>query len=371
MPKVSDLRMNPHSMWRRRLVVYWCCQAAGWGGYFVVSIVASQSFTKLSFRIVVFYLFLGIGGILLTHGFRAYLRWNGWIELPLQRLLPRVLAANLLMSLILVGAGFLYSRFLPLKLNMGPHRDPISLLATVFLFVFNDFIILTIWAGIYFGVAYFERQQRAKMERYQSRTALVEAELKGLRSQLNPHFLFNALNSLRGLVVEDPSRSQSAITQLAGILRYHLTSGERSLVPLGEELATVEQYLSLELVRFEDRLSIVTEAETRAKSCLVPPLAVQTLVENAIKYGVSHDAAPGRIAVSAGINADRLVIVVGNTGTLRLDAAQDSTGLGLTNLRTRLRLLFAEQASLELHEPSPGWVEARLVLPMMQSFGTT
>ena len=184
-----------------------------------------------------------------------------------------------------------------------------------------------------------------------------------MKSQLNPHFLFNSLNSLRALVLEDPPRAQDAVTQLAAILRYHLQSGERSLVPLAEELATVEQYLALELIRFEDRLTIERAIDPEALPCLVPPLSLQSLVENAVKYGVSRDTGAAVIRVAARVHEERLDISVRNTGALRAESASASTGLGLTNLRTRLRLLFADRASCELSEPETGWVEARMILP--------
>jgi LytS/YehU family sensor histidine kinase len=283
-------------------------------------------------------------GIVLTHSFRRFLWWRGWLELPVPRLIPRVVAANFLLALALVAIVTVYFIALPPAGTAFGARGRTALIATWVVFVFNDFIIFTLWSGIYFGVAYFERQRGAEIERYQAQTALAEAELRGLRSQLNPHFFFNCLNSLRALVVEDPARAQEAITQMAAILRYHLQSGERSLVPLADELETVEQYLALELIRFEDRLTIERTIDPNALPCLVPPLALQTLLENAIKYGVSRETGGSRIELAAVID-QQLEISVRNTGTLRASST-GSTGVGLTNLRTRLRLLFAERAAL-------------------------
>ena len=191
-----------------------------------------------------------------------------------------------------------------------------------------------------------------------------------MKSQLNPHFFFNSLNSLRALVMEDPRRAQEAITQLAEILRYHLESGERSLVQLADEITTAEQYLALELIRFEDRLTVERAFDPRALSFLVPPLALQTLVENAVKYGVSRDRGLAVIRLSASVDDELLEVTVRNTGSLRTDRGSASTGVGLTNLRTRLRLLFGDGASFLLHEPEPGWVEARMSLPAAQTLAT-
>jgi two-component sensor histidine kinase len=351
----------------RPRAAYWLCQTSGWGAFLLVNIFASQGFLTLSWRLVSGYVFLSVCGILLTHGFRSFLWRRGWIELPITRLIPRLIIANLILAVALVALVFAYFSALPPEGHSYTARGPTAFSAMIVVFTFNDFIILTLWSGIYFGFAHFERQRRLEIERYQAQTALAEAELRGLRSQLNPHFFFNSLNSLRALVVEDPARAQEAITQLAAILRSHLQSSEHSLVPLADEIGTVEQYLALELIRFEDRLTIEREVDPDALLFFVPPLALQTLVENAVKYGVSRDEGAGVIRISAKVSAGRLLVSVRNTGALRRASSTESMGLGLSNLRTRLRLLFAERASLDLCEPERGWVEASIVLPATQT----
>lgn len=346
---------------------YWWCQAGGWGAFFLFTVSTSPGFAAFSWHIVGGYFLLCSSGLLITHALRALILRRRWLDLPIAKLLPRILATNLGLAVILVAIVWVYFIFLPPPKLVSWRHDRAATVAIAATFVSNDFIILALWSGIYFGVAFFKRQRRMEIERYQAQTALAEAELRGLKTQLNPHFLFNSLNSLRALVVEDPARAQEAITQLAAILRYHLQSGERSLVPLADELATVEQYLALELIRFEDRLTIERALAPEALACLVPPLALQTLVENAVKYGVSRDPGPGRLRLTARPHDGALEIAISNTGSLRASAAADSTGLGLTNLRTRLRLLFGGRASLELHEPEPGWVEARMLLPLTKS----
>jgi hypothetical protein len=359
--------MKDRSTPPRPRTAYWLCQAGGWGAFFLVNTFTSQGFLTLSWRLVSGYLFLSVCGILLTHGFRSFLWRRGWIELPIPRIVPRVIATNLILAIALVALVFAYFIILPPGGPAYTARGSTALLATIVVFIFNDFIILTLWSGIYFGFAYFKRQRRLEIERYQAQAALAKAELRALRSQLNPHFLFNSLNSLRALVVEDPSRAQEAITQIAAILRYHLQSSEHALVPLAKEIDTVELYLALELIRFEDRLIVEREVDPAALLFFVPPLALQTLVENAVKYGISRDEGAGRIRISAAVDDGRLSISVRNTGGLRAVSANNSTGLGLTNLRTRLRLLFAESASLDLREPESGWVEACIVLPATQT----
>ncbi len=346
---------------------YWWCQAGGWGGYFLVNAFTSAGFVTPSWRLASGYLFLSVLGVFLSHGYRAFILRRGWIDLPVPKLIPRAIATNFILAVVLVALVTLYFFVVPPPGHGYGAHGRVALIATWGVFIFNDFIIFTIWSGIYFGFTYFKQQRRAEIDRYQAQTALAEAELRGLKSQLNPHFLFNSLNSLRALVLEDPARAQDAITQLSAILRYHLQSGERSLVPLADEIETVEQYLALELIRFEDRLTIERSLDPTAFSFLVPPLALQTMVENAIKYGVSRDAGTSVIQLKASAGDESLEVSVRNTGHLRNGSSPASTGLGLTNLSTRLRLLFADRASLELTEPQRGWVEARMVVPLTKT----
>ena len=349
---------------------YWWCQACGWGLLLLINVATTQAFTDVTGRMIGSFVWLSVVGILVTHALRSLILRRAWIERPIAKLLPRIVAMNALLALLLVSAMWLYFLVLPFPAPVSWSRSGVQAMSMYLIFLFNDFIILTLWSGIYFGVAYFERQQRMQIAHYEAKTALAEAELRGLKSQLNPHFFFNSLNSLRALVLENPARAQEAITQMAEILRYHLQSGERSLVPLAEEVATVEQYLALELIRFEDRLTVEQAIDASVLPFLVPPLALQTLVENAVKYGVSRDAGAGTIQLSARVADHQLAISVRNTGTLRSPAPAGSTGVGLTNLRTRLRLLFADRASLELTQPERGWVEARILLPATQSLET-
>jgi hypothetical protein len=359
--------MKARSTLPRPPIAYWWCQIIGWSALFLINIFTTQGFTTVTWRVAGSFIWLSALGLLVTHGLRAIVLRRGWIDLPIARLLPRIVSVNLALALLLVGGVWLYFLLPPQSGTASWMKGGRAMAAANFLFVFNDFIILTLWSGIYFGFAFSKRQRRMEIERYQAQTALAEAELRGLKSQLNPHFFFNSLNSLRALVVEDPARAQEAITQMAAILRYHLQSGERSLVPLLDEIETVELYLALELIRFEDRLVVEREVDPEALRFFVPPLALQMLVENAVKYGVSRDEGTGIIRISAKVSENRLIIAVRNTGALHGAASTDSTALGLSNLRTRLRLLFAEHASLELGEPEHGWVEAYMVLPATQA----
>jgi len=196
--------------------------------------------------------------------------------------------------------------------------------------------------------------------------ATKEAELRALKSQVNPHFIFNSLNSLRSLIDEDPRRARLAVTQLANLLRYSLQSGQMETVSFEQELQVVQDYLALEQVRFEDRLHLRLDIAEDTLSLQIPPMLLQTLAENAIKYGIAQQPAGGEIAISAQRDKGLFRIQVSNPGTLAPSGGQpgSSTGLGIKNALDRLRLLFGERASLELIQGAPGQVLAQVSIPL-------
>jgi sensor histidine kinase YesM len=196
-----------------------------------------------------------------------------------------------------------------------------------------------------------------------------EAELRALKSQVNPHFLFNSLNSLRALIDEDAPRAREAVTRLANILRYSLQSGQVETVSLKDELQAVEDYLALEQIRHEERLLVRWDVADEARLQPVPPMLLQTLVENAVKYGISARREGGLVAISAQIENSILRIRVSNPGELTSPAnaasakAGSSTGVGLRNASERLKLLYGDHAVLRLFSEPVGCVTAEVSLP--------
>ena len=176
---------------------------------------------------------------------------------------------------------------------------------------------------------------------------LQAAELRLLKSQLNPHFLFNALNTIRSLIAYDPSRARDAVTHLAGMLRYTLSSSQDELVSLAQELEIVNDYLALESMRFEERLQIEMDIAQNARGVRIPVMLLQTVVENAIKHGIAELPAGGVLRISAALDGDLLAMEVSNP---RPHSGHNSTqeGVGLKNAAERLRLLFGPRGSLEL-----------------------
>jgi len=215
-----------------------------------------------------------------------------------------------------------------------------------------------ILAKIYFAL--HARRQRDARELELTLDAR-NAQLEMLRAQVNPHFLFNCLNSLRALIAENPERAASMVTSLSDLLRYSLQSDRRHTVSLAEELAIVDEYVSLERVRFEDRLRFERTLDPGVLETRVPPMLVQVLVENAVKHGVAALPEGGVVRVRATLDGGNMTLSVSNSGSMR--HAYDAGGHGLRNVMTRLRLLYDHHASFSLTDTTSETV-ATVTLPV-------
>jgi LytS/YehU family sensor histidine kinase len=223
-------------------------------------------------------------------------------------------------------------------------------------------LFVFLWTVIYFCVHYFESFQIAEVEKLRIAVVAKDAQLQVVISQVNPHFIFNCLNSLRGLIVEDPARAQNMVTELSSILRYSLQSGRNQTVPLQAELDAVSAYLKLEGIRLEERLQVSIDIDPNSLQAMIPPMLVQTLVENGVKHGVAQLPGGGEIRVISHVASHALRIEVRNTGQVREDGT--STRLGLENARERLRLLYGNAASLILRNYDATSVIAEVSIPL-------
>lgn len=231
---------------------------------------------------------------------------------------------------------------------------------------------LLVWNTAYFGIDLLQNSHAIKLDAAQAKLTARAGELKQLQDQLNPHFLFNALNIVKASTA-DPRIAAEAVQTLADYLRFCLQAS-RPLEPLSRELDALELYLSLQYIRFQDDLDCSIEASPDAMKAMVPPMLVQPLLENAFKYGARTSAMPLRIHVRAYENRGWLIISVANSGVWLPSARKDSapadadagTGIGLTNLRRRLALVYGEQATLEIGDVD-AMVTATLRLPLIQA----
>lgn len=342
--------------------VYWLCQLLGWGGYGLIYFgVVLVPLHQAGWRQVVSdaaYCAAGLGG---THLLRGVMQQQRWLQREARTLLLRLTGASVFLGT--VQAVVLDAFLVMFRLIEG--RDVAQLPAALAITTFFSAILIGLWLAIYFVVVSARSRRRAEMDRLSAEVILQETQLKALRQQLNPHFLFNCLNSIRSMIEEDPARAREMLTRLADLLRYALQTGEQGIVTFAEELKVVDDYLALESVRLEERLILEKSIEEAALATLFPAMMLQGMVENAIKHGIAQLPSGGRLAIEARCDHDQLVVTVENTG--QLSAAARQGGIGLKNALARLQLLYQNRAGIEMYESEMASVVVRLWLPMGQN----
>ncbi|HWZ61934.1 MAG TPA: histidine kinase [Steroidobacteraceae bacterium] len=224
-------------------------------------------------------------------------------------------------------------------------------------------LVVAVWCAVVLAVNEVKHRRAAETEALRLALLAQTSQLNALRSQLNPHFLFNCLNGLRELIDADRDRARQVVELLAGLLRYTLRADRVATVSLAEELGAVEDYLALERVRFDERLRVRLNIDPRSTAARLPPMLLQTLVENGVKHGIARLPAGGELTVVAAIVAGSLHIQVTNPGKLSHSAA-GPPAVGLDNARERLRLMYGDGASLRLDAGDEFTVRAQLVIPL-------
>lgn len=222
---------------------------------------------------------------------------------------------------------------------------------------------LAIWMLIYFFFQYSKKQLVMERENNQLERAFQETEGKVLRAQMNPHFVFNALNSIRALITEDPSKAKKGINQLSKLLRSSLLTERKKTISIAEELDTIIDYLNLEKIRYEERLTWKVDVAKEINQAQIPPMLLQTLVENAIKHGIAHSAKEGLIEIKGKVIGDQIQLQVINPGHLK--SRGESTGIGLINSQNRLTLLFGETAHIDLKPLDKNRILASVTIPYL------
>lgn len=335
---------------------YWACQIAGWGAYSAIGVLVGILDNGWRASVIVGYILFFFYSIGLTHLLRGEIRRRHWTDLPLHRSLPRLAAASVaigaVQTILVVGV------YTAIEGRLGVWNPP-SNIAFLFLGVS---VFTTIWTILYLTLTTLRHSREVQRQEMQMKLALSEAQLRALEAQVNPHFLFNCLNSIRGMISEDPGRAQDMITRLANILRHSLQRDQHHTVALASEVDAVSDYLALEAIRFEDRLRVHLAVDDAARQYPVPPMLLQTLVENAIKHGVEELPTGSDLFIRAGLAGGALRIEVENTGSVN-ESCASSTRIGLTNARERLRILYGERASLELVARGKDRVTATILIP--------
>ncbi len=228
---------------------------------------------------------------------------------------------------------------------------------------FFTFILVSLWLLIYLVWHYIEKNRNNQLDRLKLETTVKELELKTIKSHINPHFIFNSLNSIRALVDENPQRARRAITELSNILRSSMHAEKSETVTLEKELDIVKDYLALEHMRFEERLKVRFDIDEDTLSHPVPPMMLQTLVENAIKHGISKQVNGGEVIVIAKFKGDHLELLVQNTG--QLSTIINGDGFGIKSTVDRLNLMYQGKAWFEIKNLGSNLVESKVTMPVI------
>lgn len=357
-------------------ITFWQAQFIGWAGYCIIWFFASlPEYQSRDATIAVAFvrvLIMTLCGLGITSGLRLIYKrlWSQSLALPV---LVGVIVGLSFFSGILWGVVFESVKW---PLNQAPFSGKEwfmfgrGLLASSFL-IFG-------WSVLYIGIKYSRLAQEQRERALRAEAMASRAQLQLLQYQLNPHFFFNALNTIRALIDENPERAREAITGFSEFIRYAMVDPTQQRLTLGDELASIQAYLDIEKIRFEERLQVSIETDRLVEETPVPPFIVHPLVENAIKHGVLGNDGALEVRIKIQKNQERLQITVANTGELGAGNDEETLhrnipmnhsshtlagphvgGVGLTNLKQRLHQLFGEKHQFNLYGKE-GWVYAEL-----------
>ncbi len=337
---------------------FWVLQCAGWLGYFSLNYLAAIGHGKPwnYFWVSAAATAIGFGVTsLLRLGFRAIWRLST----------ARMISAA---CLLLVLATAVYSTtYAEAVFRWCFECRPESLLGYIGYFGSALYVMLS-WSGLYFGIKFSREIAHERESVLRANATAHEAQLKMLRYQLNPHFLFNTLNAISTLVLDNQNATANRmVTGLSAFLRHSLDSDPMQRVSLDEELEALTRYLGIEQLRFGERLRIVVDVSAEARRALVPSLVLQPLIENCIKYAISRRIEGGTIAVRAQVVDGSLLIRVEDDGPGLPDGCGgNGNGVGLANTRERLKVLYGTRQSVDVRargDAEGGGVEVALKLP--------
>lgn len=341
--------------------LYWRCQLIGWSlvsVYWAYTVYTRDNYGF--FYTLLNYVLDASIGIVLTHAYRSFAIKTNWNNLPIKKLLLRVVPIVLLLAVLymlinnLKWHGFMTFVFNKNKefLASISYWDPILI---------TGLRLMSIWVLAYHLYHYYQKEVVTAKENAQLSIIAKQAQLDNLSAQLNPHFLFNSLNSIKSLVIENPSVARRAIDLLSDLLRSSLYEKDKDLISIKEELSLVKDYIELEKMRFEERLQLEIRVDETLNNFLIPTLSIQLLVENAIKHGIDSKIDGGIVNLVIERDKKEIKITVKNPGILNNNKF---SGLGLKNLQERLAIQYKGKATFSLTALDKESVSAVLTLPI-------
>ena len=336
---------------------FWTLQAVGWGGYVALRGVTAIS-NGFSLEVIIPIIVEAIVGYCITLLLSACYGYY--------RRFPRV-AEVLLATATLMVATLLYATLIAFAFSFMRSDTPGITLTGVLGALFLTFVMLAAWTALYYGINFFLQVEEQIDEMRALELQASSAQLAMLRYQLNPHFLFNTLNSISTLVLlKQTERANAMLSRLASFLRYTLANEPTAHVTVAQEVETLKLYLEIEKMRFEERLRPVWDIDPRAERARLPSLLLQPLVENAIKYAVTPQEDGAEICVRVRLAGERVQITVSDTGPglheTRISPSL-STGVGLANIRERLAQAFGPDQRFETRSAPAGGFSVEIEIP--------
>ncbi len=356
--------MDTKRLFDNREFQFWLLHIGGWTAW-ALTYLAQLVYIGIFERYVLWLPVVTLVGAVLSLSLR-YIYRGSW-HWPLWARAMTVVVSSMVLAAIwwVIRNKLYYIMVAPEKAHKSP---PITDIYTYFSSgVGVAFALMICWSAAYFAIKYYQ-QMLAERERALKADSMAQsAQLKMLRYQLNPHFLFNTLNAISTLVLlKENDTANTMVTRLSSFLRYSLDSDPMARVTLSQEVDALQLYLDIEKVRFEERLRFEVEMDEASRSGLIPSLLLQPLVENSIKYAISANEDGGTIGVSAKVFADELLIELTDDGPglpenyhLRVS----SSGVGISNTRDRLRELFGKNQSFQVANRKSGGVRISIRIP--------
>lgn len=346
------------------LSLYWKCQLLGWSVsalYWQINPLLFAETFNVGLGVLHFVADITID-ILLTHTYRNYALSKGWHTLHPRELVWKIGPAIFVLATLFMLTVVLRFYFIDhYWVENSPPTFVVFFLQKWQAPFITGIRLMSIWVLAYHLYHYAQREIKVTRENARLAEIAKETQLANLSAQLNPHFFFNCLNTIKALIIEDPVAARRAIDLLSDLLRTSLYGKTDKLISIAEELECVKDYLELEKLRFEERLQSQIDIASNLLQSRIPPLSIQLMVENAVKHGIDKTKVGGLISISAEAENQQLKITVKNPGTL--SNSKKTPGLGIKNLQERLQLQFDAAARFDIVQLEQE-VLATLLIPM-------
>jgi signal transduction histidine kinase len=344
-----------------REIQFWTLQVVGWTGWVILFAIRDVYWGQPFERIALLWVDAAAGFALTT--VLRYIYRVVWDRPVVVRVIT-VLAGSYAMALIWQPVKN-YSQFMYYK-EFDAVRE-YGVMAYFSGIIGYSYFLILCWSGLYFGLKFYNLLQEERQKSIKAESMAHEAQLRMLRYQLNPHFLFNTLNAISTLILDKETDSANhMVSRLSNFLRYSLDKDPMQKVDLQHEIDTMKLYLEIEQVRFDERLSVEFTVEEDAREALVPSLLLQPLVENAIKYAVAGREEGGNITIEARVFAGDLLLVVSDDGpgmSFEDGRMPEFNGVGIVNTRDRLQELYGERQSCKFSQALPHGLSIEIRIP--------